>query len=188
MYETDAWEAEEAALAGILRRLTGDSWRLRFRKRATRQPKDVSVRPGADIVCLFSGGADSLCGAVRALASGQRVVLVSHWDWSGHSSIQRQLASALEETFSLEIPHTQFRIAKRTHQVQTHEAFPNEPTRRSRSLLFIALGLAVGSVTPEVPLWVPENGFASLNPPLAGERRGSLSTRTTHPAASCRPR
>ena len=31
-------------------------------------------------------------------------------------------------------------------------------------------------------LWVPENGFASLNVPLAPERRASLSTRTTHPA------
>ena len=33
-----------------------------------------------------------------------------------------------------------------------------------------------------VPLWIPENGFASINPPLGPERRGSLSTRTTHPA------
>jgi len=28
---------------------------------------------------------------------------------------------------------------------------------------------------------VAENGYAALNPPLAGERRGALSTRTTHP-------
>ena len=33
-----------------------------------------------------------------------------------------------------------------------------------------------------MPLWIPENGFASLNPPLDPNRRGSLSTRTTHPA------
>ena len=32
-----------------------------------------------------------------------------------------------------------------------------------------------------MPLWIPENGFASLNPPLGPERLGSLSTRTTHP-------
>lgn len=29
---------------------------------------------------------------------------------------------------------------------------------------------------------MPENGFASLNPPLTPDQRGSLSTRTTHPA------
>jgi hypothetical protein len=31
-------------------------------------------------------------------------------------------------------------------------------------------------------LYVCENGFISLNPPLTGSRLGSLSTRTTHPA------
>lgn len=60
-------------------------------------------------------------------------------------------------------------------------SYPSEPTSRSRSLLFLALGLAVASVH-QVPLWIPENGFASLNPPLGPERLGSLSTRTTHPA------
>ena len=31
-------------------------------------------------------------------------------------------------------------------------------------------------------LWVCENGFTSINPPLSPERRGSLSTRTTNPS------
>ena len=31
-------------------------------------------------------------------------------------------------------------------------------------------------------LVIPENGFMSLNPPLLPERRGALSTRTTHPS------
>ena len=41
---------------------------------------------------------------------------------------------------------------------------------------------------PAAPLWVAENGYASLNPPLAGERRGALSTRTTHPLVLSRVR
>jgi hypothetical protein len=48
-------------------------------------------------------------------------------------------------------------------------------------LLFIALGVAAASVRGG-ELAIPENGFASLNVPLGGERRGALSTRTTHPA------
>jgi hypothetical protein len=59
--------------------------------------------------------------------------------------------------------------------------FRSESSTRSRSLLFLSLGLAVASIH-DVPLWIPENGFASLNPPLSPSRRGSLSTRTTHPA------
>jgi hypothetical protein len=47
-------------------------------------------------------------------------------------------------------------------------------------LLFLALGLAVAERASS-KLWIPENGFASLNPPLGADRRGSLSTHTTHP-------
>jgi len=56
-----------------------------------------------------------------------------------------------------------------------------EDSTRSRSLIFIAFGLALASVNG-VPLWIPENGYASINPPLSSNRRGSLSTKTTHPA------
>lgn len=58
--------------------------------------------------------------------------------------------------------------------------FPSEPSSRSRSFLFLALGLSVASQS-KVPLWIPENGFASINPPLGPERLGALSTRTTQP-------
>ena len=37
------------------------------------------------------------------------------------------------------------------------------------------------SAYEEVTLYVCENGFISINPPLTGGRLGSLSTRTTHP-------
>ncbi len=47
-------------------------------------------------------------------------------------------------------------------------------------MLFLALGLAIASVN-DAELWMAENGFASLNVPLTGERRAALSTRTTHP-------
>ena len=50
----------------------------------------------------------------------------------------------------------------------------------TRSFLFLAFGLAIASME-ELPLWIPENGFASLNLPLTADQRGSLSTRTTHP-------
>ena len=53
---------------------------------------------------------------------------------------------------------------------------------RSRSLLYLALGLAAAaSFGPVTPLIIPENGWISLNPPLTANRLGSCSTRTTHP-------
>lgn len=59
---------------------------------------------------------------------------------------------------------------------------------RTCTLLFQSLGLAVVSAEPAAPLWIAENGYAALNPPLVGERRGALSTRTTHPLVLSRVR
>lgn len=58
-----------------------------------------------------------------------------------------------------------------------------ENTMRSRSFLFFAIGTLIASAltTPATSLYVPENGFVSLNLPLSLHRLGSLSTKTTHP-------
>jgi 7-cyano-7-deazaguanine synthase in queuosine biosynthesis len=57
----------------------------------------------------------------------------------------------------------------------------SETTTRGRSVLFFALGIAVADALNADRLVVPENGFISLNVPLSPSRRGSFSTRTTHP-------
>jgi hypothetical protein len=62
-----------------------------------------------------------------------------------------------------------------------------EASQRARSLIFIAFGvLAATSLRSyhdggDVPLYMCENGFIAINPPLTGARIGSLSTRTAHP-------
>jgi hypothetical protein len=57
-----------------------------------------------------------------------------------------------------------------------------ENTQRSRSILFVGLGILVAScLRPGTPVLIPENGFISLNVPLTSARMGSYSTRTTHP-------
>ena len=175
------WQSIAPAIAETLEILTADRWTLTLRKRAAplKQQK-VAERPDIDRVLLFSGGADSLCGAVRALVAGERLLLVSHWDWAGHSAYQQRLARWLARRFPNQVWLRQHRIGRRRRQLGDGE-FGDEPTRRSRSLLFLALGLAHAAIDPRKPLWVAENGYAALNPPLAGERRGALSTRTTHP-------
>ncbi len=181
VHDVGKWEGFGPDLTEILQILTGDRWAIEFRKRASRKQRKVADRPEIDRVLLFSGGADSLCGAIRSLSAGERLLLVSHWDWAGHSKFQASLARHLHRLFPDQVWLAQHRLGRRTKQLGGAR-FGGEPTRRSRSLLFIALGLAHASVDPSVPLMIAENGFAALNPPLAGERRGALSTRTTHPA------
>jgi 7-cyano-7-deazaguanine synthase in queuosine biosynthesis len=180
VHNVAGWTARESHFAETLEILSSDTWQLTFTQRPDPQEGTVAKHPEVDRVLLFSGGADSLCGAIRSMADGQRLLLVSHWDWTGHSAIQQRVARKLATRFPKQVILRQIRLSRRSKQIGGG-AFGDEATRRTRSLLFLSLGLADASVEPTAPLWVAENGYAALNPPLAGERRGALSTRTTHP-------
>jgi 7-cyano-7-deazaguanine synthase in queuosine biosynthesis len=180
-----AWDGVADELASVLGFLSGDRWALSFVKEqapveAVRLP-DVTTAPKR--VVLLSGGADSAIGGLYSrslLADGEHHVLLSHFSNTMLAPIQRHVAAEIERL----IPgptqqHVVVHLGRREKRIDG-TAYASEPTSRSRSLLFLALGLAVASIH-KVPLWIPENGFASINPPLGPERLGSLSTRTTHP-------
>ncbi len=90
------------------------------------------------------------------------------------ASLQQGLARSLARHYGEEqVSHLGLRVQ-----------FPEAPelTVRSRSLLYLALGLAAAAACEgEPPVTVPENGWVSLNVPLTPSRLGSYSTRTTHP-------
>ena len=54
-------------------------------------------------------------------------------------------------------------------------------THRPRSLLFLALAVAIANAVKINKIYIPENGLIALNPPLGKSRLGTLSTRTAHP-------
>ena len=83
---------------------------------------------------LFSGGLDSLVGAIDMLEAGSRLLLVSHYDFGQLASLQQGLAAALTAHYGPErVQHLAIRVQ-----------FPEAPelSLRSRSLLFLALGLS----------------------------------------------
>lgn len=183
VFEAERWLSISDRLAALLGFLSGDDWQLRFvRARSPREPINAAI-PRASRVVLLSGGADSAIGALMARdeLAGEPCALVSHVGATNLSPIQQDVASLVESL----LPggpqrHVQIRFSRGSKRVDG-SSFANEYSTRTRSLLFLALGLAVASVDG-VELLVPENGFASLNPPLGPDQRGSLSTRTTHPA------
>ncbi len=187
VYDVAEWERLADHFAETLELLSSDSWQLTFTARPEAKKLEVSEHPNVDRVLLFSGGADSLCGAIRSLVNDERLLLVSHWDWAGHSGVQKALARRLATKFPKQLVRRPIQLSRRSTQIGGG-SFGDEATRRTRSLLFLSLGLADASVEPVAPLWIAENGYAALNPPLAGERRGALSTRTTHPLVLARVR
>ncbi len=187
VYDLAGWEGLANQFAETLELLSSDTWKLSFTQRTEPREMQVAKHPEVDRVLLFSGGADSLCGAIRSLANGERILFVSHWDWAGHSGVQDTLTRHLAMRFPKQVLRRHIQLQRRSKQIGGG-TFGDEPTRRTRSLLFLSLGLADASVDPVAPLWMAENGYAALNPPLAGERRGALSTRTTHPLVLSRLR
>ncbi len=173
---TPAWARLAPQFGQILNFLTGDLWQIKAREAQIalgfagkwEQP----WRPQA--VVLFSGGLDSLAGAIDQLEADKKLLLVSHHDYGQLAGLQQTLAGALAGHYGPErLQHLGLRVQ-----------FPEAPelTLRSRSLLFLALGLtAAAAFGPDTPLLIPENGWVSLNPPLTLNRLGAYTTRTTHP-------
>jgi hypothetical protein len=174
LHDPVPWAAETGRLGAVLRFLTGDIWYLRFGSSGVAPPAVARRATDRDCVCLFSGGLDSLIGAVNLLAKGRRPLLISQAS-PKEGSIQAMLADELG-------------LATHRFEGRARERYapPYEPSSRSRSLLFISYGVLAASAlvaaggSPDV-VFVPENGFISINPPLTRRRIGSLSTRTTHP-------
>lgn len=168
VFEPEPWAAHAAQLAEALRFLSGDIWYLNFRSGGGQPPTFASKSTDRDCSCLFSGGLDSLIGAINLTTEGHRPLLISQAS-PKEGSIQRFLADR--------IGLTEHRFEGR---VTERAAPPYEPSSRARSMLFFAYGaLAAAGLGGE--LFVPENGLISINPPLTRRRIGSLSTRTTHP-------
>ena len=152
-----------------------------FVRARTPRPDETDEALTGPAAMLFSGGADSLAGAVITHNQlGESPILSSHRDWSLVSGQQNILLGELDAIWPDQTTSATATIGRSKHQLGSDDPFGKEETSRARSLLFIALGLAFAEPN-NAALIIPENGFASLNPPMGGERRGALSTRTTHP-------
>lgn len=182
----EQWQEVASDFAHSLNFLTGDRWMLSF------VPLPPGVATGtsalvldpAERTVLVSGGADSASGALVSAATlpeRQAHRLVSHSSsGSGASTPQNRVVGALARYYpSTTAHHHQIHLQRKSRRLDGTR-FRNEPSSRSRSLLFLALGLAVAGQSRR-GLWIAENGFASINPPLGPERIGALSTRTTQP-------
>ena len=177
--ELELWEASREHVQGTLEYLTGDKWDLRFRPREKPEVEVEGVEdvPTIEKVCLFSGGLDSAIGATDLLADGIKVGLVGHHGAGATNSFQVDVLAAVKKEYPDQFTPFMFYAQPPKQKIKE-----GEPSMRSRSFLFFAMGVAVASnVAPGTPLVIAENGFISLNVPLTPARSGSASTRTTHP-------
>lgn len=177
-------EAADQQLEGALNFLTGDRWTITHDGTPGDWDMCLPETNGFDAVCLFSGGLDSFAGAITLLEDGKRVLLVGHNDSSIAPHRQKVLRDALQVAYEGQVEFRGIRVTAASKHTDKQFAPLDmvEGTYRSRSIIFIASGLlAAAPLGQDTPLYVPENGLISLNVPLNPSRRGTASTRTTHP-------
>ena len=188
----DAWR--EAPWRETLDFLTGDRWTVTPHAESRSPldgvrgvPEDVTPVAKVDAVSLFSGGLDSLTGVIDLLEEepDRRLCLISHNEGDQASTAQKTLIAALRAHYGaerLEVRSLFLRPAPAAAGQARPLPSERETTTRARSMLFLTAGLALASsVGPDVPVYIPENGFIGINVPLTRARSGSYSTRTTHP-------
>lgn len=171
------WSSQRDLLQRQLRFLTTDIWTVDFVDGGfVPDPGYQGEMGDEDCAVLLSGGLDSLIGALDLTSGGGRPFAVSQVA-RGDKDRQARFAS----TIGGGLRHLQI-----NHNVDGPGT--RERSARARSLIFLAYGVLTATSLRlyhdggEVPLYLCENGFISVNPPLTGARLGSLSTRTSHPA------
>jgi len=183
--DSERWTSASAAFTEALAYLTSDEWRLRFRRQGLPAPSAAPIPPaGFDTVSLFSGGLDSLAGAIDLLEAGRNVVLVGHYDSNLLLPRQQSLFERLRDAYGADrVLHRPFYLRALGAQAAQARPLPphREPTTRGRSFLFIAAAAVTASAAGLAVVHVPENGYIGLNIPLEPSRIGACSTRTTHP-------
>jgi 7-cyano-7-deazaguanine synthase in queuosine biosynthesis len=178
------WQSEDIQkqLVGVLNFLSNDDYSFEFTKlKEDRQKQnylDIGETKwdfeGVDRVSMFSGGLDSLAGAVQAANDNKKLVLVSHRPVAYLGKRQQELFAKLKETFPVPMIHIPVWINKA-------ENFSREHTQRTRSFLFSALGTIVAEMLNAGGVSFFENGVVSLNLPVADEVLQARASRTTHP-------
>lgn len=177
--EYEVLQPQQGKINAMLSFLTGDYWNCCFVGSATircGRYKSSNCFDGITQVNLFSGGMDSLIGAIDYMTthSDGKLFLASHYDsyMSGPQSDQKKLIRLFSKQYSGRYCSM--------GAVLIQPVLSNELSCRSRSLMFLSIALIVASHS-KCKIVVPENGSVSLNYPLSRSRRASCSTRTTHP-------
>jgi hypothetical protein len=173
----EVWQSAYRELERLLRFLTTDVWRISFYTAKCSHPAPAKInRPATGRIVLLSGGLDSLAGAIDLSRGLSEMPYAVSQIQRGDSEHQREFAKQVGGLSHIQLNHN------------ARARGPYERSQRSRSFVFLTFGVLVATATGRYAdgerntLFMPENGFISLNPPLTRSRIGSLSTRTAHPS------
>jgi len=166
------------ALTETLSFLSEDEYHFDFvklkKEPPTQQYFKFDVDP-PDEIMLFSGGLDSLGGAIEeAVTNSRKIVMVTHKPTHKLNRRHKKLLELLSSAAAHRPLHIPVIINK-------DKSLGREYTQRSRSFLYAALAATVAQIFNLRRIRFYENGVISFNLPISGQVVGARATRTTHP-------
>lgn len=197
--DVDLWRrpSVKQALEDFLFWLTEDLWDLEFvtchgmRRHSDLQQPLFSSSSHEYLIVLYSGGLDSLAGAVRLLVENPErgIVLMS----AVHNRQRlRQVINAqvmhLRRRFGEDrvrfapLPfHVVNRPTRELIAAGAGKSMREEHTQRTRGFLFLAFAAAVAAALDARRMLICENGVGAINLPMDWCQLGSQNTRAVHP-------
>ncbi len=181
----DFWSRADVkkVLERLLRFLSDDCFCFQFKKMTEIHPEQQYLvfddKMGAPEkpkrVMLFSGGLDSLAGAVQSLIKdGIPTVLVRHKSTSKHKGKFEFIEKELNRLSNNAGTFFTFKAGK-------DGDLSKEYTQRTRSILYFAFAAVVADLLNINEVRFYENGPVSLNLPMSPQVVGGRATKTTHP-------
>ena len=176
----DLWNESEMQrqLIDTLSFLSEDEYHFEFTKLTSQPAMQQYLNLGLEApeeVVLFSGGLDSLGGAIQeAVVDQRKVALVTHQPTQKLSRRHGKLKELLAQSAANAPLHIPVIINKA-------QSMGREYTQRSRSFLYAALGATVAQMFGLSRIRFYENGIISFNLPVSAQVVGARATRTTHP-------
>lgn len=181
-----------SAVAPELERLaefaTCDVWRLEFTplpphhaEGEVRAPRRGEP-PAVEVVALFSGGLDSLCGAARLAAESKRSLFVTHSPPGRENaeSLVGDVYAALGRDRPGSEAFAAYRLETRETTGNARRAMFPEHSRRSRPFFFLCLAAATAVRAAAARVWMNENGALALSLPIRADTHGPSMARQAH--------
>lgn len=187
--EPEFWRQPEIhdAMCGLLEHFTDDAWSFDFTQRLNvegpLQQSYLSLLPTNAVVMPFSGGLDSLAGAVDLIESHRYDTLVLCSAALNRRTIghQRLLRRTLAQRFGLSITPIEVPV-----HLSESDSPRIESTQRSRGFVFLTLAALAAAQAGAEEVVVAENGIGALALPYNHTMVATHTTRAVHPLSLIR--
>ncbi len=126
-------------------------------------------------ICLFSGGLDSLAGALKLLSEDKNLILISHSSNNlGVSRTQNEILKRIMIDYPDLVQPFKFSCHLKGERAV-------EETQRSRIFLYTTIAFSLMSLASENSINIFENGITSINFSKRQDAMNARTSRTTHP-------